>query len=214
MYDLRGTGDYDICYPDRNAYNASREREKGVFVCDMGDLFGIDIPEKWTRQVLKQCAEFFQHRFYLLTKQPQNLIKFSPFPDNCWVGVTATTQKAYVEALPYLCNVQATIKFVSFEPLLEPIMPSGFIIDNDGAMQDWAILRIMGINWLIIGAQTKPYKPPEIAWVREIVEAADKAGVRVFLKDNLKPIIEYPITNPMLYAPDRWNIRQEMPEIK
>ncbi len=28
----------------------------------------------------------------------------------------------------------------------------------------------------------------KIEWVRDIVEAADKAGVPVFLKDNLKPL--------------------------
>ena len=60
---------------------------RGIFVCDMSDLFGIGIPESWTRQVLEVCRNKSRHRFYLLTKQPQNLAKFSPFPDNCWVGV-------------------------------------------------------------------------------------------------------------------------------
>jgi len=46
-----------------------------------------------------------------------------------------------------------------------------------------------GINWLIIGSQTKPYKPPKIEWVQEIVDAADKAGIPVFLKENLAPLI-------------------------
>jgi hypothetical protein len=49
-----------------------------------------------------------------------------------------------------------------------------------------------GIGWLIIGTQTNPYKPPEIEWVREIVEAADKARIPVFLKDNLRPLLSYP----------------------
>ena len=44
------------------------------------------------------------------------------------------------------------------------------------------------INWLIIGAQTKPYKPPKIEWVEEIVRAADRAGIPIFLKNNLKPL--------------------------
>ena len=51
-------------------------------------------------------------------------------------------------------------------------------------------LEEAGINWLIIGAQTKPYKPPKIEWVQEIVEAADKAGIPVFLKENLRPILK------------------------
>ena len=30
---------------------------------------------------------------------------------------------------------------------------------------------------------------PPIEWVREIVEAADRAGIKVFLKDNLEPLL-------------------------
>lgn len=60
-------------------------------------------------------------------------------------------------------------------------------------------LQEAGISWLIIGAQTKPYKPPKIEWVQEIVRAADKAGIPVFLKDNLSPLMG-------------GNLRQEMPE--
>ena len=49
-----------------------------------------------------------------------------------------------------------------------------------------------GIDWVIIGAQTPFSKKtaPKIEWVKEIVEAADKAGVPVFLKENLKPLFK------------------------
>ncbi len=52
-------------------------------------------------------------------------------------------------------------------------------------------LEEAGISWIIIGAVTKaPNLPqPKSEWVREIVEAADKAGCAVFLKDNLKHLL-------------------------
>jgi protein gp37 len=96
-------------------------KKRGIFVCDMSDLFGIGIPEGWTREVLWHANFNPYDRFYLLTKQPQNLIKFSPFPDNCWVGVTATNQEQFDNAVKYLKEVKATEKFISFEPLLERI---------------------------------------------------------------------------------------------
>ena len=46
-----------------------------------------------------------------------------------------------------------------------------------------------GIDWVIIGAQTNPYKAPEISWVQEIAEAAEECCARVFLKDNLRPLL-------------------------
>ena len=96
-------------------------QDSGIFVCDMSDLFGNGVPEDWTRVVLAECSYRDDCRFYLLTKQPQNLIKFSPFPDNAYIGVSTTTQKQFDDAVKYLKQIEATIKFISFEPLLERI---------------------------------------------------------------------------------------------
>ncbi len=68
-------------------------------------------------------------------------------------------------------------------------------------------LEEAGISWVIIGAQTKPTVYPKIEWVREIVEAADKAGVKVFLKDNLKPLYKTVMPND-----DEIYLRQEFPK--
>ena len=96
-------------------------KEKGIFVCDMSDLFGIGIPYDWTDAVMRTIKQNNHYRFYLLTKQPQNLQKFSPFPDNAWLGVSATNQQQFDEAVKYLKEVEATVKYISFEPLLERI---------------------------------------------------------------------------------------------
>lgn len=170
-----------------------RQKPAGIFVCDMGELFGDWVPIGWQEDVFEIIKYSPQHRFYLLTKQPQNLPKFSPFPDNCWVGVTATNNRGIL-GLQHLAHIEARIKFVSFEPLLEQL----YLYDGD-------VLRSCGINWLIIGAQTKPYKPPKIEWVEEILDAAGKAGIPVFLKNNLKSLLGIP---PLL---DDVLLRQEMP---
>ncbi|KKK71886.1 hypothetical protein LCGC14_2909470, partial [marine sediment metagenome] len=44
---------------------------------------------------------------------------------------------------------------------------------------------LSAIDWVIIGAQTKPTVMPKLEWVKEIVDAADRAGIPVFLKDSL-----------------------------
>lgn len=156
-------------------------------------------------ETMKACP---QHRFYLLTKQPQNLIKISPFPTNCYIGVTVTRQSQLNEALKYLKQIEATVKFISFEPLLEKVE-----LDIMNKLKD------AGINWIIIGAQTKPYRPPKIEWVKEIVDAADSAGIPVFLKNNLQPIMGgYPIPKENMWAytfyNGSFNLRQEMPDGK
>ncbi len=156
----------------------------------------------WIFTTIKQCP---QHQFLFLTKQPQNLIKFSPFPDNCWVGVTVCNDKMLDVAVDKLEDIQATRKFFSLEPLQERLTLS----------LDYA-LYYSGVSWLIIGAQTKPYKPPKIQWVQEIVEAADKAGVPVFLKDNLREALP---VKELFYKRDKswvdprlYSYRQEIPK--
>jgi len=181
-------------------------KPRGIFVCDMGELFGDWIPPEWQEQIFRVITLNPWHRFYLLTKQPQNLIKFSPFPPNCWVGVTATNAKMLREALMYLEEIRASVKYVSLEPLLGQIYDPLYFLN---ALPDFLSV----IDWVIIGAQTKPYKPPKIEWVEEIVQACDKAGVKVFLKDNLKPLFrQVVLENTHCLTYPYGELRQEVPK--
>lgn len=239
-------------------------KAKGIFLCDMSDLFGIGIPEDWTRTILDAVSHAKPHRFYLLTKQPQNLIKFSPFPENCWVGVTATNRTYLKQALLALAQISAKVKYISFEPLLGPVfcnhdwhtkMPPprtrGNISSTCSICGDTNNgFNAVGedfnrghtrpiVNWPIIGGWTgsiedkyrfrdkspdlqvmeyghKITVQPKIEWVREIVEAADKAGIPVFLKDNLRPLLTK-VRDGAEYAPLWANggygtLRQELPK--
>ena len=77
-------------------------------------------------------------------------------------------------------------------------------------------LEEAGISWVILGSQTKPYKPPKIEWVQEIVEACDKAGIPVFLKNNLKSLLGVVNIKATTGAPPEsvYLMRQEMPSAK
>jgi len=178
----------------------------GIFVCNMGELFGDWIPQNWQEQIFEVIKGRPQHRFYLLTKQPQNLVKFSPFPDNCWVGVTATGLQMFNKAMFNLQQIEAEVKYISLEPLLEEIPMSS----------SW--LTLLGqpiIQWVIIGAQTKPTIYPKIEWVQEIVEVADKAGISVFLKDNLGNLLFVKERLAFRTFDDRFmleKLRQEFPK--
>jgi protein gp37 len=168
------------------------------------ELFHHRMNPKWLKWIMEVPLEFPQHTFIFLTKCPQNLPQWSPFPENCWVGVTVTNAKMAEEAGFWLRGVKAPIKFVSFEPLLERI-PAHFA--------DYISDDVQGISWVIIGQQTpvSAKTEPKIEWIREIVEAADKAEVKVFLKNNLKPLISQNLghTFPGFAYGER--LRQEMP---
>ena len=100
-------------------------------------------------------------------------------PHNVWLGVTITgslNEEQFSQGFELFIQ-EASIKFISFEPLLYPINES--LIDN-----------LCGFDWIIIGRLTgfgKKYEPKRV-WIEEIVESAKEDKIPIFLKDNLKEI--------------------------
>ena len=168
-----------------SVFNTLPKKPCKIFVGSTMELFLFD---DWMEFILNRCEDFPHHIFQFLTKQPQNLIKFSPFPDNCWVGVSATNQEQYKSALVGLAKIEAKVKYISFEPLLE------YIATNPP-------YDLEGINWVIIGGCSgrQKFYPPEY-WIQVIKSACDKAGIPIFEKNNLYP------------AGFRHLLRQEMPK--
>jgi len=209
---------------------------KGVFVCDMSDWCAPSLPTAWKEALMAAIRKNPQHRIYLLTHQPQELPQWSPFPENCWVGVTVTNKREYQQALAGLNAIEARVKYISFEPLLGPV-PVLFSYAFDKNDIDWVIIGAMtgrnadlfrlarqypglapAFDWKIRTLQ------PNRNWVADIVRAADKAHIPVFLKDNLMPLFPEALRDsesapPLFFTPpsrlsltNGWDYRQEMPE--
>lgn len=182
-------GFYLTYHPNRIDEPFHHKEPSKIFVCSMGELFGDWVDDKVIDGVLFTVENNPQHIFQFLTKFPQNLTKWNPWPENAWVGVTVARQES-VGQLYNLCSVDAPVRFISIEPMLEHITLDGYTVKIPWAGGEARGGRdyspVLGfIDWIIIGAQTNPLRLPQRAWVQEIIDAADKAGVPVFLKDNL-----------------------------
>jgi protein gp37 len=140
-----------------------------IFVCDMSDLFGPWVPTGCTASIFTTVQYSPQHTFLFLTKWPQRLAQFNPWPPNAWVGATATTSTEAEIALTHLADVDAAVRYISFEPLHEEI-----------------VLDMGVLDWGIIGQQTNPDLPPLLGWVYGLIDCLDRAGAKVFLKGNLQ----------------------------
>ena len=178
----------DPCYPrfwpERLDAPLKRKKPAGIFVCDMGELFGDWVPEQWQWSIFNFIEACPQHRFYLLTKQPQNLERFSPFPPNCWVGVTATNAGMLDTALFWLERIEASVKYLSIEPLLPGTSQYPLYLDYERT-HELRTRPLRGIDWIILGGQTNPWEPPLEEEVSSVVWAADRAGIPVHCKPNL-----------------------------
>jgi len=139
-----------------------------IFVCSVADLFGEWVPTSWIDQVLDIAIQCPQHTFQFLTKNPERLLKFA-WPKNCWIGATATSKLQWDRAETVLQQANATVRFISAEPLLAEIVPNCWFPD-----------------WLIIGACTgRLAKQPNREWVLSLIARADTSNIPVFLKPNL-----------------------------
>lgn len=149
-------------------------REKNVFVGSMSDIFGKWVPE-WMIQSILDAAEAndgFDHLF--LTKFPQKLSQFD-FPDNAWVGTTVDKKHRVAVAERHFQQVDAKVKWLSCEPLLENVAPK------------FADLSMF--DCVVIGAQKGnrdiEEKQPELDWVINLYQKAREAGCKVYFKENL-----------------------------
>lgn len=154
---------------------AARKKPAIIFVGSMADLFGDWVDSVWIRAVLEVVRRCPQHTFQFLTKNPERLEEFNPWPKNTWVGATTATEEGYNRAARALPQVVAPVKFISAEPLLFKPKKLHHCID-----------------WLIIGAQTGPGAVrPDRKTVEKFTFLAQCLGIPVFQKDNLGDLVEY-----------------------
>jgi protein gp37 len=181
-----------------------------VFVGSTMELFGDWVDPSWLWQIFEWCRRLPKVTFIFLTKQPQNLVKWSPFPDNCWVGVSATNRQQWVHAQNYLHEIEAPVKFYSFEPLLGDVVGQPELVYFSNALKN------SGINWIIIGQQTPvaPVTLPRREWIQEIIKAADIASIPVFEKDNLRAFLPFRQHYKDDYHDKCYSLRQEFPVIR
>ena len=156
---------------------AKRKKPAKIFVSSMGDLFGEWVPDEWIEEVLKVVRDCPQHTFMFLTKNPNRYYKWFGYdieniPMNVWIGSSAdNATDAHVRS-ENLGFMDAKVKFLSLEPLLEDV--SEYI--------EWE-----AFDWLIIGGQTGPGAKETIpAWVENAISYARAYDLPIFLKDNLE----------------------------
>ena len=147
----------------------SWKRSRMVFVNSMSDLFHEEIDLKTIREIFEVMREASQHTFQILTKRTKRMLELAPYlswPDNVWQGVTVEKSK-YNYRIDDLRIVPATVKFISFEPLLGP-MP-GINLEN--------------ISWAIAGGESGlKARPVDVAWLRQVRDQCVNHDVPFFFK--------------------------------
>jgi protein gp37 len=156
--------------PERLAEPIERRKPTVYFVNSMSDLFHEKVPFDYVRQVFDVMMRARQHTFQVLTKRAERMAEFCrgvAVPPNVWLGVSVENRKHGVPRIGVLRGVDARVRFLSVEPLLE----------------DLGGLDLAGIHWVIVGGESgRKARPMKPEWVESVKRQCDEARVAFFFK--------------------------------
>jgi protein gp37 len=139
----------------------------------MSDLFHKEVPREYIDRVFATMEAADWHVYQVLTKRSSLMRAYvnsrypdKPAPPHIWFGVSIEHAKT-IGRLQHLRSANASIRFVSFEPLLDAV----------------GHIDLRGIDWVIAGGESGPgARPMHIDWVREIRDACVRQQVAFFFK--------------------------------
>lgn len=140
-----------------------------IFVCSMSDLFHEDVPFEFIDKVFDIINRTPQHRYQVLTKRAERMAEYFAtrnIPQNVWLGVTVEAKSSRFR-IDYLRTLDAAVKFLSCEPLVE----------------DLGELDLDGIDWIIVGGESGPQaRPMKEDWVLYIQRQVENQKSIFFFK--------------------------------
>ena len=169
-----GTAGYEEAFkfkilPDRLDAPVKVKKATKFFVNSMSDLFHEEMSFEFLDRVFETIRETPRHTYQILTKRERILEKYfqtRKVPDNVWLGVTVE-MKSKKNRIDALRNVDAKIRFLSVEPLLESL----------------GEVDLTNIHWVIVGGESghraRMMKPE---WAIEIQKQCDAQKVDFFFK--------------------------------
>ena len=156
--------------PDRLDQPRYRKKRTIWFVNSMSDLFHDRVPFVFVERVMETIVDTPQHIYQILTKRPKRMARFftkRPIPKNVWLGVTVEDRRYGIPRIEQLRQVNATVRFLSVEPLLE----------------DVGELDLDGIDWVIVGGESgAPARPMKAEWARRLRDQCLRDQVAFFFK--------------------------------
>lgn len=148
-------------------------RRMRVFCSSMADVFEDNRsvePERMKLWTL--ITETPMLDWLLLTKRPENMMRYTPWTDiwpaNVWAMTSVETQEEAVKRIPLLAQIPSVVRGLSVEPLLGSVN-----------LEPW----LDTIQWVIVGGESgRDARPMNPAWVLRIRDQCAAAHIPFFFK--------------------------------
>ena len=114
------------------------------------------MPVEYLDKVMDVIEKTSRHIYQILTKREDRMLEYfssRKIPKNVWLGVTVENKKYGLPRIDKLRHLDATIKFLSVEPLLE----------------DLGRVNLEGIHWVIVGGESgHKARPMKVEWALNV----------------------------------------------
>lgn len=171
---------------------AAGKREK-VFVASFADWADQEVPEEWRYDLFHLLDQIKWLDILLLTKRIKDAELFfqrrygfdCPLPAHFWVGATACNQPELNSVMATLQHIRARVKWLSLEPLLDPVFlhTAGALIQGPNLM-----VKRNRVDWVVVGGESGPKFEGDVAapfdpeWVRSLAQECRQGGIPLFVK--------------------------------
>lgn len=155
--------------PDRLEQPLHIKKPTKFFVNSMSDLFHEKMPNEYLDSIFEVIRQTPWHIYQILTKREKIMFEYlkeKEVPKNVWLGVTVES-KSTRNRIDYLRRINATIRFLSMEPLLD----------------DVGELNLSNIHWVIVGGESGvSARPMKSEWALKIKYQCAEQNAAFFFK--------------------------------
>lgn len=159
--------------PERLNQPLQWKQPRRIFVNSMSDLFHKEVSTSFIDAVFDIMEAGHWHTYQVLTKRSSLMMRYlcsrygsNLAPSHIWLGVSVEDKKNTVR-INHLRNARASVKFISFEPLIGSV----------------GRVDLEGIDWAIVGGESGPRSRPMLEeWAIEIRDQCKAAKVAFFFK--------------------------------
>lgn len=143
---------------------------KRVFCASLADVFDAEVDPIWRENLFTLIDLTPALDWLLLTKRPKLAADYfngEATPPNVWIGTTVENQKMADVRVPHLMSINAPVRFLSMEPLLEHV--------------DLHFDRFP--DWVIVGGESgHGWRNMDPQWAENIKTLCKIADVPFFMK--------------------------------
>jgi protein gp37 len=136
----------------------------------MSDIFHEKMSNEYLDKIFNVIENTPQHTYQILTKRAERMFDYlskRAIPKNIWLGVTVENKKEGLPRIDKLRKLNATVLFLSIEPLLE----------------DLEKINLENIDWVIVGGESgNRARPMDEKWVLNIKKQCEVNDIAFFFK--------------------------------